>query len=202
MREMPRRGERRPRVRTATQVRRRDRHRPAKAIADQRGGLADARAARAAATVRHGRRRRARRGRAAAPQSSSSARRPMRAIAAASDTCSSRSRICGGLISDGTSTAGGPVAAMIAQACTVERARFRAWVRRGRVAAPSRRRASPASASRASSGSRSPTPAAPVRETEAGAARGARSCCSALCSGSRASPTSFGSDPWPSPRAR
>ena len=155
-------------------------------------------AAKEAATPRHGPLPRGRSAPRLAPveQQRSAA---MRAIAAVSDTCSSRSRIRGGLISEGTSTAGGPLPPWSRKQRRATRAisgfgRRPLTSRRLLVRAQSRKRA------RASSGSRSDTSRTNSRNS--GSGRGARSCCGALCSGSRWHVPSVGSCPWPSPPAR
>src|SRR5438067_1263735 len=118
----------------------------------------------------------------ALPQSSRSDRRPMRATAPASDVCASRSRIRGGLISDGTSTAGAPSPAWSRRQAPPTRAISGIGSDRAMRSAASYARR-PESASRASSGSRSDT--CRTNSRNSGSGRGACSCCTALCSGSR-----------------
>src|SRR5947209_4647809 len=119
----------------------------------------------------------------ALPQSSSSVRRPIAAIAAVNETCSSRSRIRGGLISDGTSTAAGPSPPWSRNAAPRTRAISGLGGGRSRRGAHSYAR-NPARASDASCGSRSDTSRTNSRNS--GNGRGARSCCSALSCGSKA----------------
>ena len=94
-------------MRSMARICSRDRHGAAEAMTDQRHALANFPQQRqqqlldVPATDRLARS-------FALPQSSSSARRPIAATASASDVSSSRSRICGGLISEGMSKAGGP----------------------------------------------------------------------------------------------
>src|SRR3954447_11012161 len=119
----------------------------------------------------------------ALPQSSSNVRRSMPAMAAVNETCWSRSRIRGGLISDGISTASGPSPPWSRNAAPRTRAisGFGGGRSRRGVCSYTRK---PARASAASLGSRSDTSRTNSRNS--GSGRGARSCCSALCCGSKA----------------
>src|SRR5215213_4290990 len=118
----------------------------------------------------------------ASPQSSNRARRPICATAATSETSASRSRIRGGLISDGMRTAGAPSPPWSRRHAPAKRATSGIGAARDRRSAASYA-LSPLSASRASSGSFSETRRTNSRNS--GSGRGARSCCSALCCGSR-----------------
>ena len=114
-REMPWRGERRDALDRRRGWRRRS---PSSRRGNSRSARPARRAARAtaAAVARHGRRRRGpARSRGCAPVEQQRAAAHRRRSPPASDTSSSRSRMWGGLISDGTRIAGGAVAAMIAQ---------------------------------------------------------------------------------------
>ena len=110
----------------------------------------------------------------------------MLAMAAVNDTCSSRSRIRGGLISEGTSTTDGPLPPWSRKAAPRTRAISGLGAARSRRGAASYARR-PASAAAASSGFRVET--SRTRSRNKGKGRGARDearpCCSALCSGSR-----------------
>ena len=186
VREMPRAR------RSSRRARSRLRWRP-RSPSCRRGNSRSARPARrsratgGATAPRHARRPKGRDARRLCPSRAGARGGPCCAMAAVSETSPSRSRIRGGLMSEGTRIAGGPAPAMVAQASCRRCARSRASARDARGAAPVRRRARPASAARASSGSRSATSRTSSRNN--GSGRGARcrarSCCGALCSGSR-----------------
>src|SRR5206468_7230511 len=107
---------------------------------------------------------------------------PIRATAPATDVSASRSRIRGGLISDGMSTAGAPSPPWSRRQAPRTRANSGIGAGRGRRSAVSYAR-NPVSAARASFGSRSDT--CRTNSRNSGSGRGACSCCTALCSGSR-----------------